>query len=731
MKLAVVATPDKSLPITNLIYFNSNDAKSIGNTKYVKLKGDRELVYLWGTHPEVATGTVALNSFQRTSLNASLKEVVTISPYVPKPKSYVYAAKMNFLVGFTNKKTENTYKVDVLDKVLKSSYKSHYFSVGQEFIAECEGVNLRFIVSEVYCLDIEEIDENMTAKELDQGILMSKTLTNFSKIKDSPIKIQGQNRSSFTPHFNFEKMGIGGLNKEFEHIFRRAFASRVYPAEVVANLGIQHVKGMLLYGPPGTGKTLIARRIGEMLNARPPKLVNGPEVLNKFVGQSEENIRALFTDAEQEYREKGEESELHIIIFDELDAICKERGSRSQGGTGVGDSIVNQLLSKMDGVERINNILVIGMTNRKDLIDEALLRPGRFEVHMEIGLPDEAGRIQILTIHTARMKTSNLLDENVSLKELASLTKNYSGAELEGLVKSATSFALNRQIDPNNIKKPDPSKIKVLKEDFFAALQDVKPAFGVPEETLESYISNGIIPYGPHFTELYNNAKLFINQVLNSSKTPQISILLSGRPGCGKTAFASKLALESGFPFIKMISPDDYIGYTETSRVQKINKVFEDAYKSRASIIIVDDIERHLEYVRIGPRFSNIVLQALTVLFKKKPPHGRKLLVIGTTSCFNVLKEMSFLHSCNSVLEIPSVKDGADVERILNATGGFPHEDLKYIGSHFNRIGEIKSLLTIAETARQAKGGSLGERFIEICHNTLPLNNDTKMSDFI
>jgi vesicle-fusing ATPase len=733
MKLAVVATPDKSLPVTNLIYFNSNEAKAgIGNSKYVKLKGDRELFYMWSTHPEVATGTVALNSFQRTSLNASLKEVITVSPYVPKPKSYVYASKMDFYVGFTNKKTDTVYKVELLDKILKTSYKSHYFCVGQEFIAECEGVNLRFIVSEINCLDIEDVDENMTAKQLDQGILMSKTVTNFTKMKDSPIKI-GQNRSNieFTPDFNFEKMGIGGLNKEFEHIFRRAFASRVYPAEVIANLGIQHVKGMLLYGPPGTGKTLIARKIGEMLNARPPKLVNGPEVLNKFVGQSEENIRNLFADAEIEYKEKGEESDLHIIIFDELDAICKERGSRSQGGTGVGDSIVNQLLSKMDGVDRINNILVIGMTNRKDLIDEALLRPGRFEVHMEIGLPDEIGRVQILTIHTAKMKASKLLDENVSLKELAKQTKNFSGAELEGLVKSATSFALNRQIDPNNIKKPDPSSIKVLKEDFFAALHDVKPAFGVPEETLESYISNGIIPYGPHFSELYENAKLFINQVLNSSKTPQISILLSGKPGCGKSAFASRLALESGFPFIKMISPDDYIGYTETARVLKINKVFEDAYKSLASIIIVDDIERHLEYVRIGPRFSNVVLQALTVLFKKKPPHGRKLLIIGTTSCFNVLKEMSFLNSCNSVLEIPSIKEGADVVRILSATGGFANEDLKYIGTHFNRIGEIKSLLTIAETARQAKGGSLGERFIEICHNTLPLNNDTKMPDFI
>jgi vesicle-fusing ATPase len=132
--------------------------------------------------------------------------------------------------------------------------------------------------------------------------------------------------------------------------------------------------GLLLYGPPGTGKTLIARQIGKTLNAREPKIVNGPELLNKFVGQSEENTRKIFADAEKEYKEKGDASGLHIIIFDELDAVCKQRGSGSSGGTGVGDNIVNQLLTKLDGVDQLNNILLIGMTNRKDLIDEALLR---------------------------------------------------------------------------------------------------------------------------------------------------------------------------------------------------------------------------------------------------------------------------------------------------------------------------------------------------------------------
>jgi vesicle-fusing ATPase len=111
--------------------------------------------------------------------------------------------------------------------------------------------------------------------------------------------------------------------------------------------------------------------------------------MNKYVGQSKENIRKLFANAEKEYKEKGDESSLHVIIFNKLDAVCKQRGSSS--GT-VRDSVVNQLLSKLNNVEQLNNILLIGMTNRMDIIDKALLRAGRLKVHMEISLPDDTGR---------------------------------------------------------------------------------------------------------------------------------------------------------------------------------------------------------------------------------------------------------------------------------------------------------------------------------------------------
>lgn len=199
------------------------------------------------------------------------------------------------------------------------------------------------------------------------GLLDSATDITIVKAADSAIKLKSSAKKPppnaiLAPNFRFEDVGIGGLDSEFAAIFRRAFASRMFPRGLVEKLGIRHVKGILLYGPPGTGKTLMARQIGKMLNAREPKIVNGPEILSKYVGASEENVRKLFADAEKEvgilrlerpefliisqYKEKGDDSDLHIIIFDELDAITKQRGT-TNSGTGVGDTVVNQLLSKV------------------------------------------------------------------------------------------------------------------------------------------------------------------------------------------------------------------------------------------------------------------------------------------------------------------------------------------------------------------------------------------------
>lgn len=353
------------------------------------------------------------------------------------------------------------------------------------------------------------------------GRLLGNSSIQFEKAEGSAVNLTGKakgkvvRQSIINPDWDFGKMGIGGLDKEFNAIFRRAFASRVFPPELVEQLGCKHVKGILLYGPPGTGKTLMARQIGNMLNAREPKIVNGPQILDKYVGESEANIRRLFADAEEEEKRLGPNSGLHIIIFDEIDAICKARGSVA-GNSGVHDTVVNQLLSKIDGVDQLNNILVIGMTNRKDMIDDALMRPGRLEVQMEISLPNESGRLQILNIHTARMRDFKKINPDVNLADLAGKTKNFSGAELEGLVRAAQSTAMNRLIKAASKVEVDPeaiSKLLVNHDDFLHALaNDVKPAFGTATEALETYLSRGVINWGTPVSSLLEDGKLYTQQ---------------------------------------------------------------------------------------------------------------------------------------------------------------------------------------------------------------------------
>ena len=182
--------------------------------------------------------------------------------------------------------------------------------------------------------------------------------------------------------------------------------------------------------------------------------------------------------------------------------------------TGVASNVVNQLLAMIDGVESLNNILLIAMTNRKDLIDPAILRPGRFEVHIEINLPDEKGRVQILNIHTKRMKESEILGSDVNLETIAHLTKNYTGAELEAVTKSATSFSLNRHhnlLDFSSKLVFNKETMTVEMQDFIQALDEVKPDFGVDDDKIESRLRGIIISYGTVFEKL----KITLNDSLS------------------------------------------------------------------------------------------------------------------------------------------------------------------------------------------------------------------------
>ena len=264
-------------------------------------------------------------------------------------------------------------------------------------------------------------------------------------------------------------------------------------ADELALLGLTPVRGLLLYGPPGCGKTALAREISRALRARSPKILAAPELLDRWVGSSEKLIRNLFADAEAELAAcNGDvtKSALHVIVIDEIDAVFRKRNSAEDSGEATRSSAVNQILSKLDGVKSIPNVLLIGMTNRRELLDPALLRPGRLEVQILVPKPDTEGRREILNIHfdalrkrgrlskplccaidgvryeeaedeeqeeteatplRKRDKAKKILRQVAPLLrapgrnfDLAAATNGYSGADLAGLVRCAGSMALAR-----------------------------------------------------------------------------------------------------------------------------------------------------------------------------------------------------------------------------------------------------------------------------------------------
>ncbi|QSL66514.1 hypothetical protein MERGE_000894 [Pneumocystis wakefieldiae] len=699
--------------------------------------------YIFSTRvvTEMKQGHIGASLIQRDWAQWSLGQSISVASYDPSVNEIMYMESMDLEIGFVPgfRTTEEQFDGEVMAKWFSRFFQNQILTLEQKLIFDFKSYNIKAVVKNIKCIKVsinekkKKEDMEILSNSYTRGILTLHTSINIYKTGNSNIRIKASTKrpnanSIIQPNFKFEDMGIGGLDSEFSAIFRRAFASRIFPSGLVDKLGIQHVKGILLYGPPGTGKTLMARQIGKMLNAREPKIVNGPEILNKFVGQSEENIRKLFFDAEKEYREKGEDSGLHIIIFDELDAICKQRGSRNDG-TGVSDSVVNQLLTKLDGVDVLNNILIIGMTNRLDMIDEALLRPGRLEVHMEISLPDEHGRKQILKIHTSKMKKNEVIDCDVDLDELAALTKNFSGAEIGGLIKSASSFAFNRHVKVGTVAgvSEDVENLKVNRMDFINALKEVKPAFGVNEEELEQSIRNGIIKFSSYIEDILNEGRLFVEQVRKSERTPLISLLLHGPPGSGKTALAATIALASEFPFIKLISPEFMIGFSENAKVSALGKIFNDSYKSPLSVIVVDNIERLLDWVPIGPRFSNTVLQTLMILFRKQPPKSRRLLIIVTSSEKSVLSHMGILSSFDADIPVPNVLSLHELDTVLRHLEILSDTERDLVLKSIKEVHPseeisigISKIISIAETARQDE--EYAERLVELIIKAIASN---------
>ena len=666
---------------------------------YVKSKG--KILEILGAEGIDEEG-IAMSKLTRKLLQIGEDDSINFEYVYDRQPNKTNLTHIKFKITLRKKLDEQLKLEDIeLLDIIKKLYVGTPFNYGNNIYFLHRG--LGFIL-EACELEIDPLgplnDERSAKNSVNFGFLAIDTNIDLSS-ESSYLKIfskQMKTKALTKFGFNFNEMGVGGLDAEISNIFRRAFTTRLYPTAYLEKYGIHHVKGMLLYGPPGCGKTLIARTLANALNVSEFKVVNGPELFDKFVGETEKKIRDLFANAEKDQKENGDDSGLHVIVFDEIDSLCKARGTVSSG-TGVNDSAVNQLLTKIDGVDSLNNIIVIGMTNRKDLIDEAILRPGRLELHIEISLPDEKGRLQILNIHTKKMRENKVLDDDVDLPKLAKMTKNYTGADIESMVKLACSNALSQGLNFSNSKINFTKEHKVNMKNFLDAFGEIQPMFGLNSTELENSIQFGMINYGENYEILSSKISSLFEQIKNSQSISLLSVLLEGEPGCGKTALAAYLALHSGFPYVRIISPESLVKFMESGKYTAIYNTFEDGYKSPYSIIILDNIEKLIEYIRIGPRFSNLLLQTLSVYIKKLPPKkGKKMLIIGTTSCASQMEDLGLVECFDRRIQIPNLTK----KEILNVLKNYQckDEDREKIANLVQNL-PIKQLCFLIDRALQ------------------------------
>ncbi|TKX47509.1 AAA family ATPase [Halorubrum sp. SD690R] len=265
---------------------------------------------------------------------------------------------------------------------------------------------------------------------------------------------------------------VGGLGDTKERLRETIQWPLEYP-EVFDELDMQAAKGVLMYGPPGTGKTLLAKAVANESESNFIS-IKGPELLNKYVGESEKGVREVFS--------KARENAPTIVFFDEIDSIATERGNNS-GDSGVGERVVSQLLTELDGLESLEDVVVVATTNRPDLIDSALLRPGRLDRHVHVPVPDEAARRRIFEVHTR----DKPLADDVDLDALARKTEGYVGADIEAVAREASMNASREFIGSVTREEVGESvgNVRVTMEHFEDALSEVNPS--VTPETRERY----------------------------------------------------------------------------------------------------------------------------------------------------------------------------------------------------------------------------------------------------
>jgi len=402
---------------------------------------------------------------------------------------------------------------------------------------------------------------------------------------------------------------IGGLDEELD-LVREMIELPLSEPELFTRLGIEPPKGVLLYGPPGTGKTLIARAVANEVDAY-FDTISGPEIVSKYKGQSEERLRSAF--------ERASENAPAILFIDEIDSIAGARDDDAD----MENRVVAQLLTLLDGLEERDEVVVIGATNRVDTLDPAIRRGGRFDREIEIGVPGETGRREIIDVHTRDMP----LAEDVDLDALAGRTHGFVGADIESLTREAGMAALRRRGETEG-------ETRVTTADFEQALTGVDPSAMreyVAESPTRSFADVGGLDDTKRRLREAVEWPLSYGPLFDAAATdPPAGVLLHGPPGTGKTLLAEAIAGESGVNFVQVAGPevlDRYVGESEKA----IRELFERARQTAPAIVFLDEIDAIASDRGDGNEVTERVVSQLLTEMDRAADHP-KLVVLAATN---------------------------------------------------------------------------------------------------
>ncbi|MFM2025800.1 MAG: cell division protein FtsH [Cyanobacteriota bacterium] len=411
---------------------------------------------------------------------------------------------------------------------------------------------------------------------------------------------------------------VGGLTEVIKEL-KELIAIPLKRPDLLAKLGLEPTRGVLLVGPPGTGKTLTARALSEELGVNYIALV-GPEVISKYYGEAEQKLRGIF--------EKASKNAPCIVFIDEIDSMAPDR-SKVEGE--VEKRLVAQLLGLMDGFAQSQGVIVLAATNRPDHLDPALRRPGRFDREVLFRVPDRKGRLEILQILTRSMP----LDESVSLALIADNAVGFVGSDLKAVCQKAAYSALRRQVP--TIDSQIPETMTVVQADFLQALKEVKPAVLRSVEVESPHVDwdniGGLEQIKQTLQESVEGALLHPQLYTQTKAQAPKGILLWGPPGTGKTLLAKAVASQARANFISINGPEllsKWVGASE----QAVRELFAKARQAAPCVVFIDEIDTLApargRYSGDSGVTDRVVGQILTELDGLQT--GATILVIGATN---------------------------------------------------------------------------------------------------